>query len=264
MKKLLAQLTSVAFVICISTSAFAQTAGTLTFTYTEVAKTASSCYNFSNTQHTFALWIQSNSGTFVKTKIRNWGGITTDHLPTWNSNSGGNTVSATTGATKASFGSGTVTWDGTDVTGLQVADGIYKVSIEQCWNHGASFITVTSYTFTKGPTADHQLPANTANISGVKLDWVPTTSSLNDAASSINPLLSVYPNPTEGVFNVDFKNATNFKVLNSLGAILYEEKIEQLTSGTKSIDLSNFTNGIYFINVSNGTNSSNHKIILNK
>ena len=265
MKKLLAQLTSVAFAICISTSAFAQTAGALTFTYTEVAKAASSCYNFSNTEHTFALWIQSNSGTFVKTKVKNCCfGSTGDHLPSWNANSGGNTVSATTGATKASFGSGTVTWDGTSASSLLVADGIYKVSIEQCWNHGTTGISVTTYTFTKGTAADHQLPANNANISGVKLDWVPTTSSLNDEASSINPVISVYPNPTEGVFNVDFKNATNFKVLNSLGAILYEEKIEQLTSGTKSIDLSNFTNGIYFINVSNGTNSSNHKIILNK
>ena len=66
------------------------------------------------------------------------------------------------------------------------------------------------------------------------------------------------------MFNVDFKNVTTIKVLSALGAVLYEEKIEQLTSGTKSIDLSNFTNGIYFINVSNGTNSSNHKIILNK
>ena len=278
MKKLLAQLTSIAFAICISTSAFAQTTGTLTCSFTEVAKPATACYN-GDARHTLAAWIQTNSGGFVKTKLAYATCCATccctyDHLPSWSANSGGTTgdcqnaniVDATTGATRSSWTSYSFTWDGkigAATAGTIQPDGIYQVAIQSTWNH-ATGTAMTTYTFTKGSSAYTRTVSADPNFGTVTLNWQPGTASGLNETSSINPIISVYPNPTEGVFNVDFKNATNFKVLNSLGAILYEEKIEQLTSGTKSIDLSNFTNGIYFINVSNGTNSSNHKIILNK
>lgn len=266
MRKLLSKLTGTAVAICFATSFSAQTAGTLTFTYTQVAKAASTCYNFSNTQHTFAIWIQSNAGAFVKTKVRYWGGAasnTGDHLPSWNANSAGNIVSATTGATKSTFGSGVVSWDGTNASSALVADGVYKVTIEECWNHGGTGIAVTSYTFTKGPNVDTQTPANTANFSGIVLNWTPSTIGINEV-NSTNPSVNVYPNPTEGVFNVDFKNASTIKVINAIGVVVFEESVSQLSAGTQNIDLTNFANGVYFINVSNGTNSSNHKVLLNK
>lgn len=274
MKKLLSKLTGAVAVICLTTSLNAQTSGTLTCAFTEVAKPAASCYN-GNAQHDLAVWIQTNAGGFVKTKMRYAGGGTSDHLPTWSVNAGGtsgnclsasaNVVDATTGATKSTWGSYTVTWDGkmgAATTGTLQPDGVYKVSIQSTWSHGTA-TAMTSYTFTKGSTAYTRTVTADPNFGTVTLNWQPAvTTGINEATS--NPVISVYPNPTEGVFNVDFKNATSIKVLNTLGAVIYEEKVEQLTEGTKNIDLSNFTNGIYFINVSNGTNSSNHKIILNK
>jgi hypothetical protein len=265
MKKLLSKLTSAAAAICISASVYAQTSGTLTCVFTEVAKPAASCYN-GNAQHTLALWIQTNAGGFVKTKLRYFGGGTNDHLPTWVSNSGSNVVDATTGATASAWKTYTVTWDGkigATTTGTLQPDGTYKVAIQSTWSHGTSATAMTTYTFTKGSTAYTRTVTADPNFGTITLNWQPAvTTGINEATA--NPIISVYPNPTEGVFNVDFKNATSIKVLNTLGAVIYEEKVEQLTEGTKSIDLSNFTNGIYFINVSDGTNSSNHKIILNK
>ncbi len=267
MKKSLFNLT--VFAICFTATLTAQTAGTLTFTFTPVAK--SPCYTGS--RNVIAVWIQTNSGGFIKTKLRNAGSGTSDHLPTFAVNSGGsssncisaacNVVSATSGATRSSFLATTITWDGTDASGTLVSDGIYKVTIEETWNHGGTSTAVTSYTFNKGPIADNQLPAATANFTGVKLDWIPGVAGLNESNSQ-NPEISIYPNPTNGILNIDFKKTNTIKVLNTMGMVLFEEKIENATSGTKNIDLSNFANGIYIINVSNENGASNYKVVLNK
>jgi len=278
MKKLLSNLTIIPLAICFSANLPAQTAGTLTFTYTPVSHNG-----YSGTKNVLAIWIQTNADGFVKTKIRNVGSSTNDHLPTWTCNSGGycgtysflcdalastcNTTDATTGATLSSFTTKTITWDGKNVSGTAngtiVADGIYKVTIQSTWNHGTSGTVTKSYTFTKGPNADHQTPANDANFTNIILDWVPAMTTGIDSVSE-DPGISVYPNPTNGIFNVDFKKASSIKVVNNLGATVYEEKIENATKGTKSIDLTKYANGIYFIYVSDGEKSSKHKVILNK
>ncbi len=273
MKKLLFNLAGIALTICFSANVSAQTAGTLTFTYTPVSHSG-----YSGTKNVLAVWIQTSTGGFVKTKLRYAGGSTSDHLPTWAVNAGGsannclssscNKTDATTGATLSSFTTKTITWDGKNVSGTVngtvVADGSYKVTIQSTWNHGTSGTVTRSFTFTKGTAADHQTPANDANFTNITLDWVPAiTTGVEERVSDVQEI-SVYPNPTNGIFNVDFKKADNIKVINMLGAAVYEEKIEQAAAGTKSIDITNYANGIYFIYVSDGEKSSKHKIILNK
>lgn len=274
MKKLLLTLSSI---LVASLTLSAQTAGTLTFSFTEVAKTPT--YN-GNSQHVLAVWIQNTTGTgtgtFVKTKLRYVGSGTNDHLPTWAANCGCasstnalgtacNIVDATTGATRSSWTSYTVTWDGKKgaaATGTLQPDGVYKVTIQSTWNHGTSGTATTSYTFTKGPSTDHQTPANNANWTGVVLDWVPNVTGVEE--NTIKPQIEIYPNPSTGIINVDYSNTQAIKVLNTLGEVVYEETIEEMEQGTKAIDLSKFSNGIYFINVSNQNGASNHKVILDK
>jgi len=267
MKKSLFNITLL--VLCFSATLRAQTAGNLTFTFTPVAK--SPCYTGS--RNVIAVWIQTNSGAFVKTKLRNAGSGTSDHLPTFAVNSGGsssncistacNIVSATTGATRTSFLATTIIWDGTDATGSLVSDGIYKVTIEETWNHGTSSTAVTSYTFTKGPAADSQLPIANAYYTGVKLDWIPGVAGLNESKNQI-PEVVIYPNPTNGIFNIDFKKVNAIAIFNTMGINIYNEKNENETNGIKNIDLSSFAKGVYIIRVSNEKGSSNHKLILNK
>lgn len=272
MKKTLQKLTGIAFATALSTVAIAQTPGTLTFTFTQVAH--SPCY--SGSKNVLAVWIQNSAGAFVKTKLRNVGSGTKDHLPTWAVNSGGtaanaiaaacNVTDATTGATLTSFGTKTIVWDGKNVVGAvngtTVPDGVYKVTIQSTWNHGSGSTVTSSFTFTKGPVADHQTPANTASFSGITLDWVPTVAGVDEIASG--PEINVYPNPTAGLFNVDFDKATNITVMNLLGSVVYNEKIEDNAPGTKSIDLNSFANGIYFICVYDEDRCSKRKLILNK
>ena len=272
MKKLVSFIACTALSLCLSTAALAQTQGTLTFTFTPVTK--SPCYSAS--KNVLAVWIENNAGTFIKTKLRYCcGGSTIDHLPTWSVNAGGslgncssaNTTDATTGATLTSFTAKSFTWDGKTgpaATATLVPDGVYKVMIQETWNHGTSGTATTTYTFTKGPNKDSQTPAATANITGVTLNWIPTSASGIEEVVSGTMDIKVYPNPNNsGIVNVDFEKANNIRVINTLGVVVYNEEVDR-SSVAKTINLSALANGIYFICVSDGDNYAKHKIILNK
>lgn len=268
MKTLLSKITGVVASIIFSSTMFAQTSGTLTVVFTPTVPAGSTFYTGTTTKmNTLAGWIQ-NGTTFIKTGVRYWGGQfsnTGDHLPTWVGKSAMNVTGAITGATKAGLTPTTFTWNGTNTAGALQADGTYTIAIEDCWNHSTTAgpgINTSYLTFVKGPTASTVTPTATSWLTGISIIWTPSAVGVNEI-NVVNPVLSVYPNPTQGLFTIDFKNANIIKVFNMLGAVVFEEKIEQ-TTGSKQIDLTRFVNGVYFVNVSNGTNSSNQKIILNK
>ncbi|HEY4797948.1 MAG TPA: T9SS type A sorting domain-containing protein [Bacteroidia bacterium] len=259
--------------MCFSGVVFSQTAGTLSVSFTPVAQ--SPCY--SGTLNVLAAWIQSSTGAFVKTKLRYVGGGTSDHLPTWAVNSGGtatnatssscNKYDATTGATLSGFTAKSFVWDGKNCTttanGTTVADGTYKVAIQETWNHGTTSTYSVAFSFTKGPTSVTVTPTD-AKFSNIKIIWTPaSTTAVEEAATEIEGL-NVFPNPSnDGIFHVDFEKASNIKVVNLLGVVIYDEKVDQ-TIGTKNVDLSNEPNGIYFICVNDGDKSSKRKVILNR
>lgn len=264
---------SLALLILISLKLTSQTVGILTVTFTPIAH--SPCYQ--GTRNVLAAWIQTSSGGFVKTKLRYAGNSTSDHLPDWAVNSGGtafncmsaacNITDATSGATLNGFTIKSFTWDGKNVSGASngttVADGTYKVTIQETWNHGTSATTIRSYTFTKGPNEDHQTPADDADFKNIKIDWIPGgTASIDGIDASFD--VKVYPNPSTGIFNVDFNQSGTLKVLDATGKLVHEELLETNTASTKLIDLSAFENGMYTIQVSNNNQVSNFKVALLK
>lgn len=170
MKKILLNFIIVTVINC-SVNLSAQTAGTLTCVFTATTPTGSTFY--SGTKNTLAAWIETSTGTFVKTKIDDYGGGTSDHLPTWNSKSGGNTTDATSGATRSNFATVTFTWNGTNVAGAIVADGTYNIVIEDCWNHGTTGIKTSTLSFTKSTTPSTVSPTATNYIKGVTITWQP-------------------------------------------------------------------------------------------
>jgi hypothetical protein len=232
MKKTLLKLTTFAAAIIFANNITAQSPGTLTFTFTEASHATNTTYN-GNAQHDLAVWIQTSAGAFVKTKLRYAGGGTSDHLPTWASqascaggnaiSTGCNTIDGTTGATRSAWSTYTISWDGKKgaaSTGTLQPDGVYKVAIQSTWNHGTTGTALTTYTFTKSNVVDHQTPANTTNFTGVTINWQPAlVTGLNDAGLS-SPKVSIYPNPTNGIFNVDYARASNIKVFHTLGGIV--------------------------------------------
>jgi PKD repeat protein len=174
----------IAIAVLLFTDSFAQTAGTLTCVFT--ATTPAGATFYTGTKNTLAAWIQTSTGTFVKTKIRDYGGGTNDHLPTWTTKSGGNTTDATTGATRTNFAAVTFTWSGTNTAGAVVADGTYNIIIEDCWNHGTAGIATSTLSFTKGPTSSTVTPAATNYIKGVTITWQPAVAAAPVASMSIS------------------------------------------------------------------------------
>jgi hypothetical protein len=293
MKRNLLKIAVIALITLFSATTFAQvkTAGSLTFTFTP-PKHASGNYE-TNGRYALAVWIEScttcGSGTtvgtsaFVRTKMIYWSGAngnTRDHLPTWVSKSSSSTTNATSGATMGTGSSTptsasypysianaflpkTITWDGTNAAGTTaLADGNYRVCIQETWGHGSA--TATRYfPFTKGTTTDSQTPTADTNFTNISLVWKPT---LATDSFSLTPEAVIYPNPTNGIFNIDVKNAVNsIKVINLLGEEVYNENLSNENAGTtKIVDLTRFVNGMYIVSLTNEVGTSNYKVILNK
>ena len=78
-------------------------------------------------------------------------------------------------------------------------------------------------------------------------------------------MITVYPNPSTGRFNVTVENAKDvvIKVGDILGNVLDVEAIDNY-NGTYSIDLSIVADGIYFVQVKNGAFFATKRIKISK
>ncbi len=253
-------------------SAQVQTPGSLSFTLT-TPKHANGNYVAADGRFALGIWIETSTGTFVKTKYRHW--IAKEpagkrHLDTWEPKSGGNVVDANTGATLAvgaanasDFGPKTITWNGTDVAGKVVPDGDYRVAVEETWGHGTNTV-VRYFKFTKGTTINNPAFTNDTNFTNITLKWTPQNLGVDDytAISQAN----IYPNPSpDGIFNIEFKNQVNeIRVFNVLGKVVFDKEIEQGNANAAKIDLSSFDNGFYIVNVVGEKGISSYKIQLNR
>jgi hypothetical protein len=87
------------------------------------------------------------------------------------------------------------------------------------------------------------------------------TNNGNEAVKVINNFIKLYPNPSEGMFNFELINTddvTNTYTLEIYNAIGTKIKSIAITANQGSFDISECSNGIYFINIING-----NSIILN-
>jgi flagellar hook assembly protein FlgD len=182
----------------VGSGAFAQTPGTLTCTYTTTFTGGGW-----GTKNCLAAWIETSSGTFIKTKFKYSKSGDLDHLGTFTSKPNyNNYIDAMTGNSRATNGLMTLIWNGTDLSTAVATDGVYKVWIEMAW--GSSLTTgktVQSFSFTKGTATDHQTGATT-NFTGVTLDWVPTYVGLEENKSELN--FSVTPNPVTNQSTINY------------------------------------------------------------
>jgi len=76
----------------------------------------------------------------------------------------------------------------------------------------------------------------------------------------------LYPNPTEGVFNIEFeienKENTILKVYNEKGKTVYNDKIKRFDGFyLKAIDITKEDSGVYFIKIIQGDKSITKKVL---
>ena len=264
------------FLFCFSAFLQGQTDGTLTFTFTH-SKPASN----SQDGDILAVWVEHSNGTFIKAKMR-YGTSERDHLPVFALRAGGDASNSTsnidfsdanTGATLKT-GSGTtrawstytVVWDGKDLTGTVVQDGDYKMFIESSWDVDLGHPEhdyITDFTFTKGPTAQSITPTGVSPINSVSLVWAPAALGIDDNTLANNNIL-VYPNPSNGIIHVNFKNTlvNKIQVFDVLGRTVYQELLDLSIESNKTIDLSNNTKGIYIVKFYSEKGTSTHKVLI--
>lgn len=122
-------------------------------------------------RHVLAIWVESSSGTFVKS-LMVYAQARKEHLTNWlSTTSSGNTTDAVTGATLSSHGTRNCIWNGKDASGNLVGDGAYKVCVEYTESNGTG--KIARFGFTKGTSADTQTPAAASGVSSVSLKWTP-------------------------------------------------------------------------------------------
>ncbi|PCJ65701.1 MAG: hypothetical protein COA58_09860, partial [Bacteroidetes bacterium] len=80
-----------------------------------------------------------------------------------------------------------------------------------------------------------------------------------------NDMINVYPNPTQGKFNVTVENAGDvvIKVGDILGNVLDVNVTDNL-NGTYSVDMSAIADGVYFVQVKNGDFYATKRITVSK
>jgi hypothetical protein len=242
----------------------AQTSGTLSVSFNTTFTGGSY-----GTKYLIAVWIQTNSGNFVKTKMKYSKTSNYDHLQTWVNASAQNVVDAVTGTTRPAPETLTFNWNGTDVSSAVVTDGIYKVWLEMAW--GSSLTTgktVQSFSFTKGVTADHQTGATT-NFTNVTLDWVPTFTGLNEYQEKES--FSVSPNPVnnESTINYSLSSLSDvtislFDINGKLVKVLFDNN---QAAGNYNLPLSlngTVKAGVYFIKMYTGKAQHTQRILISE
>ncbi len=64
-------------------------------------------------------------------------------------------------------------------------------------------------------------------------------------------VITVYPNPSRGVFTIDLKaltsNNLNIKIINSVGTCVYDANRVKQSSHLLDVDLSNYSDGVYYL-----------------
>ncbi len=80
--------------------------------------------------------------------------------------------------------------------------------------------------------------------------------------------MKVFPNPFESVFTLnvaelDAQTATKITITDVLGKIISAKTLVDVNMLSETIDLSAYDSGVYFITVSNNSNSSTARIIKN-
>ena len=82
-----------------------------------------------------------------------------------------------------------------------------------------------------------------------------------------NKTLLVYPNPSTGIVHLTINNLQGKKVelsvLNVIGSVLYHETVTELNDKySRTLDLSKFANGLYYVRLESDNTSQMCKLVI--
>ncbi|MBL7932719.1 MAG: SBBP repeat-containing protein [Bacteroidia bacterium] len=76
--------------------------------------------------------------------------------------------------------------------------------------------------------------------------------------NSLNTEITLYPNPTQGLFNIVSSVEQELTIFNTIGQIVFAKK---LNSGNNQIDAGNLAAGVYVLRLKTGTDSKQFRIV---
>ncbi len=85
--------------------------------------------------------------------------------------------------------------------------------------------------------------------------------------SSEDKALLVYPNPSTGIVHIAINGfegrKLELRILNVIGSVMYRETLTELSDRyTKSLDLSKFTSGLYYVKLESDSSSEMRKLVI--
>lgn len=106
-------------------------------------------------------------------------------------------------------------------------------------------------------------------LTGVASNWAAgssiatgnTCATLSSSDFENDNVITIYPNPSNGIFNLESQENMSIEVYDIIGKLILSQK---LSVGTNSFDISNFNSGVYLLKVTNDNgNIQTHKLIKN-
>jgi hypothetical protein len=190
------------------------------------------------------------------------------------SNSGNKTVMLTVnGSSSSDTENGIVT-----ITDHTVASFAYTISnLTYTFTNTSTNAASYLWDFGDGATSTLPNPSHTYAVSGTYTITLTATGGCGTDVNiqtivatgievPVNPVINIYPNPSDGIFNVSLNasliNALSLSVYEITGRKLFDiSKETMLRNRTVHVDLSMYASGIYFLRVNNNNEEWNYKLI---
>lgn len=151
-------------------------------------------------------------------------------------------------------------------TDLTVTGGVSWIWYE---NNGGGPVEVgTTQTINVAPTVTTTYSCNVTDGSGceAELEVTLTVDTGGGLEESLSDVLSIYPNPTDGVFAIIFdmqqSRDVKIEVLNILGDQLFNKAFNEVQSQTIEFDLSQMAAGVYFVNIQSEGEQLTKKVVV--
>ena len=139
--------------------------------------------------------------------------------------------------------------------------------VDYLWTDGNSVLGQNHFLF-DSPNDDqwYMVVAEDSNGCVSREDiWVYVDSCVSGLHEELLSNINIYPNPSTGLFTVEFKRVTennsNISIVNSIGGIIFSEELK-IGERSKQINISTFSKGIYFIELQTELGVYKKKIIL--
>jgi len=128
-----------------------------------------------------------------------------------------------------------------------------------CDNGNAPIVDATNQTYTATENGNYAVEVTIGSCTETSVCENVSNVNLNELEHNS---ISVYPNPTNGILNINFENITgsvNYTLTTIEGRLIKQQ--QNLSVNTISIDISNESKGIYLLKVDNNTSTHVYKIV---